>query len=304
MIWLEDFAALAGTGNFSRAAVLRHVTQPAFSRRIRALEDWIGVPLFDREAQPVTLTTAGRRFEPAAQDMLRRIAQTRDDVREAARSQTAALRFAATHVLSFTFFPAWFHRLEDGRAPTTVHLMSDSFLACEQRMLLGHVQFLLCHHHAAAPTKLDAARFPSVEVGTDALCLVAAPATAQAASAAPLLAYSPESGLGRIVAAAGRPSADARPVFTSHLAAALRTVALDGRGVAWLPLSLIQADLAAGTLVRVARPDTDITLAIHVFRPAVAQDKAAEAFWDRLCDGETLSINAHSATERPVSNDA
>ena len=37
--WLEDFLALAATGNFSRAAEDRHMTQPAFSRRVRALEE-------------------------------------------------------------------------------------------------------------------------------------------------------------------------------------------------------------------------------------------------------------------------
>jgi DNA-binding transcriptional LysR family regulator len=48
LIWLEDFLALAATGNFSRAAEDRHSSQPAFSRRIRALEEWVGVDLFDR----------------------------------------------------------------------------------------------------------------------------------------------------------------------------------------------------------------------------------------------------------------
>ncbi len=42
--WLEDYLALAETLSFSRGAARRHVTQPAFSRRIRALEDWVGAP--------------------------------------------------------------------------------------------------------------------------------------------------------------------------------------------------------------------------------------------------------------------
>ena len=46
--WLDDFMALAASGNFSRAAEERHMTQPAFSRRVRALEEWLGVDLFDR----------------------------------------------------------------------------------------------------------------------------------------------------------------------------------------------------------------------------------------------------------------
>ena len=55
--WLKDFLTLAEQKTFSRAADVRNVTQPAFSRRIRALEDWTGTPLFVRGAQGTTLTT-------------------------------------------------------------------------------------------------------------------------------------------------------------------------------------------------------------------------------------------------------
>ena len=75
--WLEDFLALVDFGNFSRAAELRHVTQPAFSRRIRALEDWVGVDLFERDSHPVMLTEAGRRFRPVAEELLRLALQGR-----------------------------------------------------------------------------------------------------------------------------------------------------------------------------------------------------------------------------------
>ena len=53
--WLEDFLALAEHRNFSRAAEARNVTQPAFSRRIRAMEEWVGTP-FVRAPQGVAMT--------------------------------------------------------------------------------------------------------------------------------------------------------------------------------------------------------------------------------------------------------
>ena len=68
--WIEDFLALAETGNFSRAAEARVIAQPAFSRHIRSLEEWVGVDLIDRGAHPVGLTDAGRRFLPLARDVL------------------------------------------------------------------------------------------------------------------------------------------------------------------------------------------------------------------------------------------
>jgi hypothetical protein len=77
LIWLEDYLALAETLNFSRAAEARHVTQPAFSRRIRALEDWIGAALFTRTTHSVVLTPAGEHFHNHAQLLTRALHQLR-----------------------------------------------------------------------------------------------------------------------------------------------------------------------------------------------------------------------------------
>lgn len=62
LTWLEDCLALAETLNFSRAAQRRFVTQPAFSRRIHALEEWLGTPLFTRSRKEVLMTPAGEAF--------------------------------------------------------------------------------------------------------------------------------------------------------------------------------------------------------------------------------------------------
>ena len=72
---VDDFLVLAETGNFSRAAQARHVTQPAFSRRVRALEEWLGVSLFDRSTHPVTLTETGQWFKAVATEIRRRDAE-------------------------------------------------------------------------------------------------------------------------------------------------------------------------------------------------------------------------------------
>lgn len=69
--WLLDFVELAKSGNFSRAAELRNVTQPAFSRQVKQLEEWVGVTLVDRGSHPVELTAAGRLFLGQASEILR-----------------------------------------------------------------------------------------------------------------------------------------------------------------------------------------------------------------------------------------
>ncbi|MGB7318893.1 MAG: LysR family transcriptional regulator, partial [Planktotalea sp.] len=62
--WLGDFECLARTLNFTRAATERNITQSAFSRRIKALESWVGAPLINRAHYPVQLTDAGAQFLP------------------------------------------------------------------------------------------------------------------------------------------------------------------------------------------------------------------------------------------------
>ena len=207
-LWLEDFLTLAATGNFSRAAEERHMTQPAFSRRIRALEEWLGVVLIDRTTHPAVLTEAGEWFRSVAQDLLSRVAQLPDEARAIADATSATLRIASTHALSFTFLPSWLRSLESRAPMGPVQLASDVLQACEALMTQGRVQFLLCHAHDQVPTPLDAAHYRSAVVGTDELLPVSAPAagsTPKFALAAggprrvPVLAYSAESGIGRLV---------------------------------------------------------------------------------------------------------
>ncbi|MGD9833278.1 MAG: LysR family transcriptional regulator [Piscinibacter sp.] len=60
LVQLRHLIALAQTGSFSRAAQAQFLTQPALSRSIRALEDELGMPLFDRVGRRIELTAFGR----------------------------------------------------------------------------------------------------------------------------------------------------------------------------------------------------------------------------------------------------
>jgi DNA-binding transcriptional LysR family regulator len=60
LVQLKHFSVLAQAGSFVRASGLLHLTQPALSRSIRALEDELGRPLFDRVGRRIELTAFGR----------------------------------------------------------------------------------------------------------------------------------------------------------------------------------------------------------------------------------------------------
>lgn len=296
--WLEDFLALAEAGNFSRAAEARHMTQPAFSRRIRALEDWAGVMLFDRSAQPVKLTAAGEQFLPAVRDMLRRLAQARDEARQAEQAETATLIFAATQALSLTFFPGWLRGLDIAARLGAIRLMSGSMQAGEEALLQGQSQFLLCHGHDAVANRLPPDRFLYRRLAQDRLLPVCAPQSGTGAKSGkpthaldgakqplPYLAYAEDSGLGRIVTAIlGRreTSLPLRVSFIAPQGTVLRAMARDGRGIAWLPESLIEEDLAAKTLVAAGDEAWTIPVDIRLYRQRERGTRIAEDFWSAV----------------------
>ena len=109
--WLEDFVSLAETRSFSRSAQLRHVTQPAFSRRIQALEAWAGTDLVDRSSYPTRLTPAGKTLYDQALEMLQGLHNTRAMLRAHTSSGKDVVAFAVPHTLAFTCFPAWVSQL-------------------------------------------------------------------------------------------------------------------------------------------------------------------------------------------------
>jgi DNA-binding transcriptional LysR family regulator len=286
LIWLEDYLELCRTGNFSRAAEARNLTQPAFSRRIRALEDWAGVMLFDRATQPVQLTTAGREFQPLAAMLIRRIADARAHIREVAGAEAATIRIAATHALSLIFFPGWLRRLEAAGLICCVQLVSDTLNAVETLLLDGRAHFVLCHVHEEVPLRLPPTEFDSALVAYDRLIPCAAPSlmSTRAASLAeaPLLAYGAGSGLGRILRGVigGRlPRLLAAPALTADLAGSLRALCLDGRGVAWLPATLVEEDLSSGRLLPIADSSWEVPVSVRLFRPGMPLTPKAEEMW-------------------------
>ena len=93
---LRTFCTAADTGSLGRAAIRLRVSQPALSKRLRALETLAGVPLLERSSRGVTLTTAGRRVYEEAHRLLEQ-AEAVQDVLAGLRRSSGPIRLAASH---------------------------------------------------------------------------------------------------------------------------------------------------------------------------------------------------------------
>lgn len=299
--WLEDFLSLVDTRNFSRSAEARYTTQPAFSRRIKSLEEWIGATLFDRTAQPIRLTPSGERFRSIAEDVLRRLYQGRDEARLVSEASANTVRFAATHSLSLTFFPTWLRGAEMRSHTFNTRLDSNQFTDCVQSLLKGDCHFMLSHSHPSIDMHLPTVHFTSKVVGKDVLVPVTLPDT----SGQPIdwlpgspdepvhyLACSETSAIGRAVEhmlSHLESPIYLNRVFVSHLAAVLKSMSSSGRGMAWLPESDIREELASGALVPAGDEKWFVPVDIRLFRSREPLPPVAEEFWSLLEGEESVS---------------
>jgi DNA-binding transcriptional LysR family regulator len=289
--WLADLQALAETLNFSRAAEKRHITQPAFGRRIKSLEDWCGSELVDRSTHRLKLTPAGEAMLEAANDIAARLERVISDL-EQMRAATSTVTFAATHALSFIFFPGWIQALGHEASSMPIRLLSDNMNECERIMTEGRAQFLLCHDHQNSRIRLDRNAYRHVELATDRLIPVGGRdrdgrplhSISEARDRTiPHLAFEETSGMGRILSSALSAHTDRlhlSTVFTSHLAMALKALAIEGKGVAWIPESLAADEMGpVGRLTSAGSDDWAVDVKIVLIRPRARLTDIAESFW-------------------------
>jgi len=169
------------------------------------------------------------------------------------------------------------------------------------------VHFVLAHAHAKMQGSLDSDAYLSARIGSDQLVAVCKPGSngeplhelgKSTRQTVPVLAYTDESGLGRIVRSVLGRRLESMPVnfvFTAHLASVLRSMALDGRGVAWLPRTLIEDDIGAGMLVTASGVDLNVDLDIRLYRARDVVGRAAEAFWKSATAANDTAGESRSA---------
>lgn len=309
--WLEDFLAVASSGSFSRAADARNVTQPAFSRRLKALETWIGVTLLDRSSYPITLTLAGERLLPVAERVVREIRAARDEARVRIMSDRSTLKLAMPHSLAVGFFPSWWQTVAGSTDTITAKVVADNLHDCVELLVQGGCEFLLCYRNDAIPNPVLADGFVGIAIETDCLLPVTAPdgdglprhvLTAEMTPAVPYLSYAADSFLGKVVASIINSSPVKFPLRVcceSAFAEAIRAQALAGAGIAWLPRRLIAGDLAGGRLLPAGAQLPRAELAICLYRSELPMQPVAETIWQvssRMSDNYKLSQPHAEAT--------
>jgi DNA-binding transcriptional LysR family regulator len=297
--WLEDFVSLAETRSFSRSAQLRHVTQPAFSRRIQALEAWAGLDLVDRSSYPTRLTPAGETFHSQALEILGSLQSTRNMMRAHQVAGHDMIEFAVPHSLAFSFFPHWVMDLRRRFGAVKSRLIALNVHDAVMQLTEGSCDLLIAYHHASQPLQLSSDRYEMLSLGHETLAPYAkADAAGQpmfrlpSANGAqvPFLSYASGAYLGRLVELIAKLSPwplNLEPIYETDMAEGLKAMALEGHGLAFLPGSSVKKELKSKRLVRAAAAGhCELAMEVRIYRekPEMARHTkpGAQALWEFL----------------------
>jgi DNA-binding transcriptional LysR family regulator len=305
--WLEDFVSLAETNSFSRSAELRHVTQPAFSRRIQSLEAWLGADLIDRTSYPTRLTNAGEIFFEQAIAMLGQINNARALLRGKRTSIQTTVDFAVPHTLSLTFVPKWLSELHSNFGEINSRLLALNVHDAVMSLVEGGCDLMLCYHHPQQPLLLDPAQYDMISMGTETLRAYARcdkagqpdfilPGTIE--EPLPFLAYANNAYLGRMVDLILTQTKQALHLdkcYETDMAEGLKMMALEGRGIAFLPESAVTRELKQKQLARAdgGADAWEVRMEIRLYRERPSEQKPGKLvvakLWDYLTQMSTLA---------------
>jgi len=255
--WLDDYLALIETGSFSAAAEKRHVSQPAFSRRIQQLEEWLGVTLIDRSRKPLRFTPLATQHEVAFRSLVTHIYEFQATLRADA-AHTPDMVLAAQHSLAACCLPSFIEELRAILPEQRFRIRSQNRDDGVALMLRGQADILMTYESRQTSSTIPTQLASSCTLREDALVLVASAKLCDSDDfmrpdrPLPLLCFPPESFFGQAV----RTHALAELMHTrlvavqyvSEFSLGLREMALIHQGAAWLPRTLIAHDLQQGTL--------------------------------------------------------
>ncbi len=302
--WLEDFVMLANMTSFSRAAEARHVTQSAFSRRIKQLETWLGTTLVSRASLPLDLTDEGRAFLPIAQEAIRTFYDLRETLPPEREIRHRRVTFAALHSLAITRLPEWLDRVR-ATLPDLLSVIQPDRGGIEanlEALISGEVDMFVSYAHPYVPTFLDPEEFEFQVMGREYLLPVSVPDLGAAAPPLlpgeglieqairlrrplPYLDYGAGSLFGIVLQRVFAQTMALRRhvVHQSPISDGLRQCALAGWGVCWLPEGLVADDLRDGRLALASRdPAWHLPIELRVYRHRGDGRPVVGKLWDAL----------------------
>ena len=285
---LEDAIALIEEGSMRAAAIRRNVTQPAFSRRIKSLEEWLGVTLVERHTNRIEIKSALRDREEEIRSILARISAFRDDY-----AQTGyTLTIGTQHSLSSSVFPEIYAKISDFDFVNKIRLRTRNQDEIISQFLKFEIDLTVTYRAETTPeSPFNDSIIQRVWRRDSLIPVVSSDKMGHVYDAqnlpkdTPIINYPNSSEIGKILNAnsqymelySGRPSA----VETAFSVGVISLVKL-GAGIGWVPQSLARDDIQRGELC--VLPQDHGRIAVDVVLTAHQNNKVGMSVLNALLD--------------------
>ena len=140
---LRAFVAIVDAGGIHRAAARLHLTQPAMSRQLQALEAGLGVPLFDRIGRRLQLTAEGEDLFRRGRGLLAEIEAFSERADALRKGETGLLRVGATPQVIESTLADFLKRYRQRHPKIEIQLVEDGGTNLPARLERGHVHLAL-----------------------------------------------------------------------------------------------------------------------------------------------------------------
>lgn len=283
--WMQDVLVLLEEGNMTRAAARRNVTQPAFSRRIRSFEDWLGSAIIDRKTNRIDISPALASNEAEIRAVLSRLTELRTKiVHHDAGASTVAI--AAQHAPVFSTFPDMALRARSAFPRMQFRMRPGNLSDCVTLFLRGDTSMLLCYEAEGAPPLQFGANVVRGRWGNDYLVPVVGGALrfairdgGQLPTDTPAIVYPETSSFGAMLAKQARVfgtlAFSPNPVCETAFSSGIRELVLSGLGVGWLPFSMAYREIESGELISLSNHFGQEPLEVAVYADSNVETAAA-----------------------------
>jgi LysR family transcriptional regulator, hypochlorite-specific transcription factor HypT len=288
--WIEDILAVAEHGSFQAACQKRNVSQPAFSRRIRQIEQALGVTLFDRTARPARLAAH-------VTDQLERMRELSAGLRDLALvlhdtegARRRRIVIASQHAIAATSTPEIIGRYADLDIDT--RLRSGNRDDCLAQLMTRRADIALIHDVAGAHEIPGSDFLDIMHIGTETLIPVFAGDRLSTLNLAyengelPVIAYPADVFLGQVQRRIIFPRLTRVGRVRTRLETALTLAALEfartGFGVAWIPEHLARADIGSSRLVNLSATLPAISMNLIAARLVDGSHPMVDEVWERI----------------------
>jgi len=289
--WLEDILAIAQTGSFSGAAEKRRLTQSAFSRRIKQIEDHVGVELFDRSHKPVVLKATTFAQSEQISQLAASLRQLENDLRRGDRIASNKIIIASQHSLTASFAPSIIQGIQLRGEATYVRLRSANLDDCFGLLLSRQADVAIFYLLQDETNEIRDTYLDMITIGSDRLIPVFAndPGDShggEGITEMPYVAYPSDVFFGRLLQKSILPmlAPTIAPVPTVETALTLAALEMATIGVAtaWVPESLAQERISSGRLVDLSKTLPHCDLLVKAARLQGATGHVEVAFWSQL----------------------